>query len=85
MVVKSGGGSGAKEGAAGAAVRDALGRYGGRVVRDNCTDTCDVAFAGSAQSPCAGLAGGHAGLLERGAAWQLTGLPADCAWPPARR
>ena len=31
---------------------------------------------------CAGLAGGHAGLLERGAAWQLTGLPADCALGP---
>ena len=69
-------------GAEGAAVLDAQGRYAGRVVRDNGNDTCDVAFAGSAQSPCAGLAGGHAGLLERGAAWQLTGLPADCALGP---
>ena len=69
-------------GAEGAPVLDAQGRYAGRVVRDNGNDTCDVAFVGSAQSPCAGLAGGHAGLLARGAAWQLTGLPADCALTP---
>lgn len=67
--------------AVGAAVVDPQGRYVGRVVESRSDDTCRIAFAGTEESPCAGLSGGFSGLLERHGGWVLTGLPADCGLP----
>lgn len=65
----------------GAAVVDPQGRYAGRVVECCGDDTCRIAFAGTGESPCAGLAGRFSGLLERRGSGLLTGLPADCSLP----
>lgn len=62
----------------GTPVLDPGGRYAGRVVQSSRNDTCQVAWAGTQQDPCAGLSGSFAGLLERQDGWILTGLPADC-------
>lgn len=65
----------------GAAVVDPQGRYVGRVVENRPDDTCRIAFAGTEESPCAGLSGDFSGLLARHGGWVLTGLPADCGLP----
>lgn len=63
--------------AAGTPLLDAGGRYAGRVNRDLGNDTCEAVLAGHENSPCAGLCGQAAGLLDTGGGWRLTGLPAD--------
>lgn len=64
--------------AVGAAVLDPQGRYAGQVVENREDGTCEFAFAGTENAPCAGLSGSAAGLLERKNGWFLAGLPADC-------
>lgn len=61
---------------AGAPVIDPYGRYAGQVASQSGDGLCEVRFAGSEESPCAGLAGVYAGLLETENCWTLTGLPA---------